>query len=61
MIYKLLVEYYNTAYDLSFVTIAESVNLSRSNCRIIVQPQIDQFRCVRIGAEVYRTANTVKP
>ena len=33
---KLLVEYYNTAYDLSFVTIAESVNSSCFNCRIIV-------------------------
>ncbi len=59
-IYKLLVEYYNTAYDLSFVTIAESVNSSRSNRRIIVRPQIDQFGRVRIGAEVYGSANTPK-
>src|SRR6266480_3819780 len=35
-IYKLLVEYYNTAYNLSFVTIAESVNSSCSNRRIII-------------------------
>ena len=44
-IYKLLVEYYNAAYDdLNFVSIAEaSQNPGRSDRRVIVRPQINQF------------------
>jgi hypothetical protein len=44
-IYNLLVNYYNDAYDVKFLTIADSVrNIRHSERRIIVRPQINQFK-----------------
>ena len=61
-IYKLLVEYYNAAYDnLNFVSIAEaSQNLGRSDCRVIVWPQINQFGRIQIGAKIFGTVNALQ-
>src|SRR3954451_20245775 len=58
-IYNLLVEYYNAAYeDLSFFLIAEAAqNPGRSNRRIVVLPQINQFGRIRIGAEIFGSVN----
>ena len=42
-IYNILVDYYNTAYDSEFVSIAELVQRS-SSTMVIVWPQINQFR-----------------
>src|SRR5581483_5810549 len=45
-IYNLLVNYYNDVYDIKFLTIADSVrNMQHSEYRIIIRPQINQFRC----------------
>lgn len=59
-IYNILVEYYKTAYDLEFLTISE---LSQGNTRfsgrqIVVRPQINQFGHIRIGAKIFRSANS---
>ena len=55
-VYDLLVNYYNNAYELEFVTIAESIE-SKNNS-IVVRPQINQFGRIRIGAEIFGSANT---
>jgi hypothetical protein len=58
-IYDLLVDYYNNAYDLEFVTIAESIkNGSQqiSNRPIIILPIINQFGRIRIGSEIFGSA-----
>ena len=49
-IYNILVEYYNSAYDLKFVSIAEASQRGsdRSN-RIVIRPQVNQFGRIRIG------------
>lgn len=59
-IYNILVKYYNTAYDLEFLSIAESVRRTtgRSDRRIVVRPQINQFGRIRIGAEIFGSAIT---
>ncbi|GBC29613.2 hypothetical protein GLOIN_2v415082 [Rhizophagus irregularis DAOM 181602=DAOM 197198] len=54
-IYQILTEYYNIAYDLQFVTIAESTSTS-SRDAIVVPNMVDQFGRVRISAEVFRSA-----
>lgn len=54
-VYTLLVEYYNEAYDLNFLRIGEA---GQSDNRIIVRPQINQFGRIRIGAEIFGSANT---
>ena len=51
-IYQILTEYYNIAYDLQFVTIAESTSTS-SRDAIVVPNMVDQFGRVRISAEVF--------
>ncbi len=58
-IYNILVEYYNSAYDLKFVSIAEASQRGsdRSN-RIVIRPQVNQFRRIRIGAEIFGSAIT---
>jgi hypothetical protein len=53
--YTLLVEYYNEAYDFDFFRIGEA---GYSDSRIIVRPQINQFGRIRIGAELFGSANT---
>ena len=45
-IYDIFVEYYNNAYDSEFVTIAKAAT-ERSGDRIVVQPQVTQFRRIR--------------
>lgn len=58
-IYKLLVEYYNNAYELDFVTIADLARSGinrESNRRIVVLPNVNQFGRVRIGAEIFGSA-----
>lgn len=60
-IYNILVEYYNAAYELEFLSIAESVReTARYSDRrfIIVRPQINQFKRIRIGSEIFGLANT---
>jgi hypothetical protein len=56
-IYKILVDYYNVAYDSEFVSIAESVQRS-SSTMIVVWPQINQFGRIRIRSEIFGSANT---
>ena len=50
-IYKILVDYYNTAYDLDFLTISESVqrNAVRSDHRIVVRPQSIKLDVLELG------------
>ncbi|PKY46440.1 hypothetical protein RhiirA4_461302 [Rhizophagus irregularis] len=55
-IYKLLVDYYNNAYELEFVTIARS--MKSNNKPVVVWPQVNQFRHIRIGAEIFGLMNT---
>ncbi len=59
-IYNILIEYYNIAYNLEFLFIVRSVQKAtrHSDHIIVVQLQINQFRCIRIGAKVFRSANT---
>jgi hypothetical protein len=54
-IYQILTDYYNNAYELQFVTIAESIATS-SRDSIIVPNMVDQFGRVRIAAEVFGSA-----
>ena len=54
-IYQILTEYYNTAYNLQFITIAESISTS-SRDAIVVSNMVDQFGRVRISAEVFGSA-----
>jgi hypothetical protein len=53
-IYQILTDYYNNAYDLQFVTIAESISNPRDS--IVVPNMVDQFGRVRISAEVFGSA-----
>ena len=55
-IYDLLVDYYNNAYELEFVTIAGS--MKSNNKPVVVWPQVNQFGRIRIGAEIFGSANT---
>jgi len=58
-IYNILVKYYNSAYDLEFVSIAEaSQRKSDRSGRIVVRPQINQFGRIRIGSEIFGSAIT---
>jgi hypothetical protein len=54
-IYQILTEYYNNAYELQFITIAESIS-NRSRDSIVVQNMVDQFGRVRIAAEIFGSA-----
>jgi len=54
-IYQILTEYYNTAYNLQFITIAESISTSLRDA-IVVSNMVDQFGRVRISAEVFGSA-----
>ena len=54
-IYQILTDYYNNAYRLQFVTIAESTSIS-SRDSIVVPNMINQFGRVRISAEVFGSA-----
>ena len=51
-IYEILTDYYNNAYELLFVTIAESISVSSTDS-IIVPNMVDQFGRVRIAAEIF--------
>lgn len=53
-IYQILIDYYNVAYDLQFVTIAESVSASSDS--IVVPNMVDQFGRVRISSEIFGSA-----
>ena len=50
-IYQILTDYYNNAYELQFVTIAESISTS-SRDSIIIPNMVNQFEYVRILTEV---------
>ena len=54
-IYQILTDYYNNAYGLQFVTIAELISTS-SRDLIVVPNVVDQFGCVRILTEVFGSA-----
>jgi len=56
-LYNLLVNYYNNAYELEFVTIARSIE-RRYTCPIIFWPIINQFERIHICAEIFGSANT---
>ncbi|CAB4439788.1 unnamed protein product [Rhizophagus irregularis] len=58
--YNILVEYYKAAYDLEFLSISELAqgNTRCSGRKIVIRPQINQFRRIRIGAEIFRSANS---
>jgi hypothetical protein len=51
-IYQILTDYYNDAYNLSFVTISESISAGSSDS-IVVSNMVNQFGRVRIAAEVF--------
>ena len=51
-IYQILVDYYNNAYELQFVTIAELTSTTPKDS-IVVPNMVDQFGRVRISAEVF--------
>jgi len=55
-IYDILVEYYNNAYDSEFVTIAKAAT-ERSGDRIVVRPQVNQFRRIRVRSEIFGSVN----
>jgi hypothetical protein len=50
-IYQILTDYYNDAYELEFVTIAESSTSPKDS--IVVPNMVDQFGRVQISAEVF--------
>src|SRR3954454_9550158 len=52
VIYQILTDYYNNAYELRFVTIAESISVNSTDS-IIVPNIVDQFGHVRIAAEIF--------
>jgi hypothetical protein len=54
-IYQILTDYYNNAYGLQFVTIAELIPTS-SRDSIVVPNVVDQFGRVRISTEVFGSA-----
>ena len=51
-IYQILTDYFNDAYELQFVTIAESISTSLRDS-IIVPNMVDQFGRIRIAAEIF--------
>ena len=58
-IYDLLVQYYNIAYDLEFVTITEAASSRLMSNFIVILPKVNQFGRIRIGAEVF--GSTIAP
>src|SRR5277367_627359 len=54
-IYQILTNYYNNAYELQFVTIAESISIS-SRDSIVMPNMVDQFGHVWISTEVFGSA-----
>ena len=57
-IMSLLVEYYNNAYDLSFVALS-NIHISSSES-IPVLPKVNQFGRLRLGAEVFGSTFSVR-
>lgn len=53
-VYQILTDYYNVAYGLQFVTIAESMTTSSDS--IVVPNMVDQFGRVRISTEIFGSA-----
>jgi hypothetical protein len=53
-IYQILTDYYNNAYELQFVTIAEILASPRDS--IVVPNMVNQFGRVRISAEIFGSA-----
>jgi hypothetical protein len=53
-VYQILTDYYNVAYGLQFVTIAESVSASSDS--IVVPNVVNQFGRVRISGEIFGSA-----
>lgn len=58
-IYQILTDYYNNAYELSFVTISGSISAGSSDS-IVVPNIVDQFGRVRIAAEVFGSVMSVR-
>src|SRR5436305_3336825 len=54
-IYQILTDYYNNAYELQFVTIADSI-LNSSENSIVVPNMVEQFGRVQIAAEIFGSA-----
>ncbi|UZO11219.1 uncharacterized protein OCT59_002791 [Rhizophagus irregularis] len=54
-VYKILTDYYNSAYDHQFLTIAESTS-TNSGGSIVVPNIVNQFARVRIAAEIFGSA-----
>lgn len=54
-IYQILPDYYSNAYDLQFTTIADSISTS-SRDLIVVPNMINQFGCIHIATEIFRSA-----
>jgi hypothetical protein len=54
-VYEILTDYYNNAYNLQFITIAESISTSPIDS-IVVPNIVDQFARVRIVAEIFGSA-----
>lgn len=54
-VYQILTEYYNNAYELQFITIAESIS-NGSKDSIVVPNMVNQFGRVRIAAEIFGSA-----
>src|SRR5688572_8457078 len=59
-IYELLVQYYNTAYNWKFVTIAEAVSWDITKDFIIVLPNVNQYGRIRIRTEVFSATITFR-
>ena len=63
-IYNCLVDYYNNAYDAVFTTISGLIrmrqNSDQPNRPIVVIPKINQYGRIRIGAEIFGSANIPK-
>src|SRR5437762_1173117 len=55
-IYQILTDYYNNAYELQFVTIADSILYNSSGNSIVVPNMVKQFGRVRIAAEIFGSA-----
>ena len=58
-VYKCLVDYYNNAYEVKFVTISE-LSTSTSDRPNVVMPRINQYGRIRIGAEIFGSDNFTK-
>ena len=59
-IYDLLVQYYNTAYDWKFKTIANAASdVSMSEDYIIILPNVNQYRCVHIRTKIFEVTITL--